>query len=287
MNYLAKNFFGFNRQRRGFRRFFRSPLAIIVIGAALWWLINQPTVYRFGQGVALALARPFWFIGGSVAESISQAGRFFDSRRALVAENNDLRRQTAKLEAVTLERDRLILDVQALREILNHSPSTIATRITATRVLTRPSQSPLGVIILDLGAAVRQPIAPDDLVIGAGAVALGRVAAVYPRTVAVKLFSAWGERLEVLIGSERIPAEARGRGGGNFTVFLPRDLAVAAGDPVMMIRGEVEYSLGRVSAVSSDPASAFQEILFRSPVNLDLLSWVEIRSDQQFQENRN
>lgn len=277
MNYLASNVLGSNRQR-GWRRFFRSPLALIIAGLVLWWLIKQPAVFHFGQGAALALARPFWSAGAAAAESVSRLARFFSSRRALMAENDDLRVRAAKMEELILERDRLILDLQNLREILNYSTSTIAATVTAARVLTRPGQSPSGMIILDAGIAVlRQPIAPGDLVLGAGGVALGEVAAVYPRTAAVKLFSAWGERFEALVGPERLPAEARGRGSGNFAVSLPRDLAVAVGDPVMTVRGGKEYGLGRISAVSSDPASAFQEILFRSPVNLDLLSWVEIR----------
>ncbi len=276
MNYLASNFLGSNRQR-GWRRFRRSPLGLVVIGLALWWFISRPAVYRLGESTVLALARPFWSAGGAVAENVSRASRFFASRRALLAENNDLRARAAKLEAFALERDRLNLDNQSLRELLNHRPATSAATVTAARVLTRPSQSPLGVIILDVGATTtRRPVAVGDLVLGAAGAALGEVATIDARTVKVALYSGWGRRLEVLIGPKRLPAEARGRGNGNFAVSLPRELAVAVGDSVTMIRGKEEYSLGTVSAVSSGPASAFQEILFRSPVNLELLSWVEI-----------
>lgn len=281
MNYLASNFLGSNR-RRGGRRFLRSPAAIVIIGLMFWWLISRPAVYRFGETAMLALARPFWSAGGRVIESASRVSRFFASRRALVAENNNLRIAAAKLETFALERDRLALDNQSLREILNRNVASTAAAVTvrtvtAARVLTRPNQSPFGMIILDVGAeTVRQSVAIGDLVLGAGGAALGEVAAVHPRAVKIKLFSAWGERLEVLVGSERIPAEARGRGGGNFAVSLPRDLAASADDPVMMIWDGDEYTLGRISAVLSDPAAAFQEILFRSPVNLDLLSWVKI-----------
>ncbi|MBI4136206.1 MAG: hypothetical protein HY481_01480 [Candidatus Vogelbacteria bacterium] len=279
MNYLASNFFGSNR-RRGFRRWLRSPLALIIIGLALWWFISRPAVYRFSEGVTLALAKPFWRAGGLAAERTRDSWRFFVSRRALLDENGKLRAAAAKVEALTLERDRLTLDNQSLREILNRNVSTAAAAVTAARVLTRPSQSLLSAIVLDVGAAtVRQPISPGDLILGAGGVALGEVAAAGARTVKVALYSGWGRRLEVRIGPERLPAEAIGRGGGNFAVSLPRDLAVASGDSVTMIRGEEEYSLGLVSTVASDPVNAFQEILFRSPVNLDLLSWVEIRSD--------
>jgi len=276
MNYRSNNFIGPSRQR-GFRRFFRSPFGLVLIGLALWWLISQSAVYRFGEGAVMALVRPFWSAGGAAAESVSRASHFFVSRRALLAENNNLRAAAAKLEALTLERDRLVIDNQNLREILNRNVSTTTASVTAARVLTRPSQSLFGLIVLDVGAAtVRQPVAAGDLVLGAGGAALGEVAAVGARTVKVALYSAWGRRLEVRIGPERLPAEAMGRGGGNFAVSLPRDLAVASGDSVTMIRGEEEYSLGLISTVISDPINAFQEILFRSPVNLDLLSWVEI-----------
>lgn len=259
------------------RSFWRSPGVIFLVGLGLIWLFGRPTIYRVGEGAALTLARPFWSLGAAVIDSAGQVRRFFSSRTEIINENERLRKALARFKAVDLERQRLTLDNEALRGFLNHVVSPSSETVTAARILTRPTQSPLTVIVADVGTeTTRRPPQAGDLVIGAGVAAIGEVMAVYSRTVKIELYSGWGKKLEVLLGPERVPAEALGRGGGNFSISLPRDLAAVVGDPVMVIRGETEYLLGEVKMVNRDPASAFQEILFRSPVNLELLSWVEI-----------
>jgi len=258
-------------------RFFRSPLGLILIIAALIWLFSRPLVYGFGERVVLTLARPFWSLGASGLETTSRFKQFFITKTKLINENERLQQNLTQLMAIEIERARLATDNAALRAILNYQSATSSVTRTAARILTRASQSPLDAITADVGQeTVRQPFVVGDLVVGAGNVALGQVIAIANRTVKIELYSSWGSKFDVLVGLGRVPAQAKGRGSGNFAISLPRDLAVKINDPVFVIRGENEYVLGIVKIIERDPSDAFQEIFFRSPLNLELLSWVEI-----------
>ena len=175
---------------------------------------------------------------------------------------------------MALDYDLVRRDNRTWQEIFNRRP--LAQSLTVGRLLTRESQSIFGAVIVDLGSEnTLRPVAVGDLALS-GDVALGEVTAVYPQTAKVQLYSTAGRQLEVLIGEERLPAPAIGRGGGNFYASLPRDLAIKIGMPVTVLIGAREYLLGVVKVVDRDPSEAFQKILFRSPVNLILLSWLEI-----------
>ena len=267
MNYRA-NFSG--------ARFFRSPIVILLSGLILVWLLGRPPVYRLGERLALTLARPFWSLGAAGLNTLGRVRYFFSARAELIAEIGRLNQIAANLETNELERQRLTLDNQRLREIFNRRAATTPRPVTMARVLTRPNQSPTGALIVDLGSAnTVMPLRPGDLAVSENA-AIGEISAVYDRTAKIELYSSWGKKIEALIGPDRITAEARGRGGGNYLVSLPRDLALKVGDPVFVSRAGAEYGLGEVRVIMRDPSDAFQEILFRSPVNLELLSWLEI-----------
>ncbi len=266
MNYRA-NFFG--------QRFFRSPIAIFLFGLVLVWLFSRPIIYRLGEQAVLTLARPFWSLGATGLNALGRTKYFFSSRTELINEIERLNKTVAKFRAVDLERQRLTLDNQALRKIFNRL-SPPPRPVTIARVLTRSNQSPTGVIIADIGSETADILPqPGDLVVSE-TTTIGEISAVYARTVKIELYSGWGKKLEVLIGPDRVAAEARGRGGGNYIVSLPRDLTLKIGDPIFIIRDTEEYLLGEIQIINRDPVNAFQEILFRSPVNLELLSWLEI-----------
>ncbi|MEK7585423.1 MAG: hypothetical protein AAB455_02845 [Patescibacteria group bacterium] len=277
MNYLDNNFQIFGRSG-GSRPKWRSPWLLGLIIVLLFWLITRPSVFRVGEGVALTLARPFWSAGSGFSGWLERQWQFLSSHSALTLENQKLKQDLLAYTALELERERLVSDNLALRGLLNYATSTSEHLTMAARVLTRVNQSATGVLALDVGSAVASiPLKLGDLVLdAASATALGEIVAVESRVSKFELFSAWGRKREVLIGETRVPAEALGRGSGNFRLSLPREVKVAVGDPVMMIIGTEEYSLGRVSVVNHDPIEAFQEIFFRSPVNLELLTWVRL-----------
>ena len=256
--------------------FWRSPFVLLLISVILIWLFSRPVVYGLGERLALTLTRPFWSFGASGLESIGRWKQFFADRTKLIDENSRLQTNLEKLMAVESERTRLSYDNSALREIFNyHAQAT--TVVTAAKILTRTNQSPFDVLIADVGSKTTK-ISPQvgDLVVGGSRVALGQVIAVYDQTVKIELFSNSGSKLDVSIGQDHLPAQAVGRGSGNFSASLPRDLSVKIGDLIMTIRGQEEYLVGEVRVIERNPSDAFQEILFRSPLNLELLSWVEI-----------
>ena len=79
----------------------------------------------------------------------------------------------------------------------------------------------------------------------------------------------------MFIGDSAIGAEAKGLGGGNFEIELPRNVDVFVGDSIYVsdINPRV---LGTIEYINSDPNDVFERILFKSPVNLFSLRFVDV-----------
>ena len=79
----------------------------------------------------------------------------------------------------------------------------------------------------------------------------------------------------MLIGETNISAEAIGRGAGNFIIKAPKEVAVTQGDIIRLPNLNPKF-FGTVQDVEQTVTSTFQLILFRLPVNINNLRWVEI-----------
>ena len=165
----------------------RSIFWIIGIGLGLWWLFSWPAIHVLGVKTAIATARPFWAISATGTRIGGGLIGFFKSQKALNEENRRLRQELDVLQSAVLDRERLKQDNQALREIFNRRQPE--EKITVGRLLTRPEQSPLGMVLVDVGQDnVSHSVAVDDLATSHGTVAIGRVAAVSAKTLKVELY---------------------------------------------------------------------------------------------------
>jgi hypothetical protein len=79
----------------------------------------------------------------------------------------------------------------------------------------------------------------------------------------------------VVLGSSSISVEAIGIGGGNFNIFLPREVEVKEND-VIVIPSITSNIFGIVEKVNFKETDSFQTVLFKSPVNISELSFVEV-----------
>ena len=89
------------------------------------------------------------------------------------------------------------------------------------------------------------------------------------------MYSSYGEKTLVLIGQNNVEKEAIGIGSGNFKVEMPREADVKEGDTIV-IPSISPNIFGVVEKVQFKATDSFQNVLFKSPINILELKWVEV-----------
>ena len=141
-------------------------------------------------------------------------------------------------------------------------------------ILARPPRVPYDSLIIDVGED--HEVQVGDLVYGEMDYLIGHIDAVYSKSSVVKLFSAPGEKIDVLLGSSTIPVVAEGRGGGNFYIKVPKNIDVVEGDEIT-VPSLKSVVLGTAEKVDSSDGEAFSYIYFKLPVSLNALHYVQIK----------
>ena len=143
-------------------------------------------------------------------------------------------------------------------------------------ILSRPPRVPYDALIIDIGE--KHDIHVGDLVYAEMDYIIGHVEVVYPNSSIVKLFSAPGEKIDVLVGSSTIPVVAEGRGAGNFYIKVPKNVPIAEGDQII-VPGLKPIVLGTAEHVDTSEGEAFSHIYFKLPVKLNALHYVQIKKN--------
>ncbi|MBI4118459.1 MAG: rod shape-determining protein MreC [Parcubacteria group bacterium] len=225
--------------------------------------------------VAYAVAVPLWKGEGMFTAKAKSILSVVQSKQLLLKENARLEDEMRRLKAEMLSLFLLKKENDELRHYLG------ATKVDATAilafVLVRPNRSPYDTLIVDRGG--EDGLHVGDLVSAPGGVAIGTVTFVSGKTAKVTLFSSPGEKAVVEIGASALRVDAVGQGGGNFEAKLPRGIEVKKGDLVSLIEKR-RIVLGIVESIKAEPADSFQILLFKLPVNIYELEWVEITKKQ-------
>lgn len=243
------------------------PKLILLVLAVFFLVFAGSAVLGRAGGFAVAIARPFW----------QAAAMFAGGEGTVLGENRELKAKVNQLEARLLEQNRLRSDNESLRAALGR---LITERPTVTaRIISNPWRNPYDTIILDMGSVnSKQSISSGDLVIFEDSILLGEVTAVYKQTTKVRLFSASGNEIPVVIGSGEgaIPAIATGQGAGNFLILLPRGIDVSSGMIVTTMFAGGPLTLGVISEIDRAPNESLQKIYSRNPINIAAINWVQI-----------
>ena len=237
---------------------YSAGAAIVIVALILW------RVPSFFPGLFMSVARPFWRTEFSIQSgALSSPGQ-------LLSENESLKMQLSGLE-LSIASTSVEAVLQENTELMAMLGRASSTPVVLAAVLSRPPYMPYDELIIDRGSG--DGIASDTLVYSPEMVLIGRVSALYSQTSAVTLFTSSGQKYSVLIGSDHIPADAVGRGGGQYQAEVPHGSAVAVGDAVSdQSLGDRDF--GVVVSVSSDPSSPFDQVIFAPPVNIYQLRWV-------------
>ncbi|MEK7610170.1 MAG: rod shape-determining protein MreC [Patescibacteria group bacterium] len=245
-------------------------VTILFLASAGSWLsglLSGPMINTLDVG---------WRTGGWLERQLTGWRVLFVTKSNLQVENRQLRSEIERRNVILASYRLLVEENHRLAALLGRQPAE-GKPVAMARVLSRASQSPYDALLIDLGHDNSSvPLTVGDWVVVDGQIALGQIAAVASRTAKVKLFSLPGVETPVRVGDDEVVSLARGQGGGNFSIRLPRSLEVSSGAPVRVVAPDRMLTLGVVAETIKTPADSFQEIIFKTPVNIYELNYVEI-----------
>ena len=250
----------------------------LIVGGVLFtlglFILLIPSVREVLSRTVYMVAPSVWEWGDGVKKATTLFIASTKERQALIFENEALKGDFARMEALVLDRNLLEERVATLEESLGRKGGD--SRILA-KVLWVPGRTPYDTFVVDVGS--EENVSVGDLVVYAGAGAVGEVSEVYARSAKIKLYSFPGETHPVLVGETEIPGMAVGRGMGNFEVKIPRDSLVLQEDWVFLPSrgtGQEKLILGTVGLVEKKQEESFDHVLFRAPFNTAEIHEVEV-----------
>ena len=244
------------------------PVIVLVFIAVFSNSEFLPRTFKEGLFfIATPMFKAERFLGDGIY-SVSAAWR---EKEGLFKENRGLEEQIEEYKTKLLLVNSLIEENRLLKERLGRGEDPRNSMLAV--VLSKPNRTPYDTLLIDVGR--EDGVESGDAVRAYDDVIIGVVADLTERSSIVKLFSSPGEEIHVTLGSENIATVARGAGGGNFEAELPRGVDVLPGD-VVSFPSISEEIAGVVERIEAYPADAYQTILFKSPVNLFTLKYVEV-----------
>jgi len=143
-------------------------------------------------------------------------------------------------------------------------------------ILVRPPQSPYDSLIINAGEDMG--IQTNDQVYAFSGFPIGEVIEVSAKRSTVKLFSAPGSKIEVLIGTSTTSALAEGKGGGNFFLKLPKVSEIKPGDAVVRSYLSPEV-FSVIESVDASEGEAYTYAYFKLPIHLNSLVYVLVKKN--------
>lgn len=202
--------------------------------------------------------------------SLSAAGEYIARQSALVKENARLRDELSRAQERALAYESVRRENDLLKTMLQLAQSSHGL---AAPVVSSYRASPYGTFLI--GAGRNRGIARDDLVLSDAGFVVGRVADAQDSTSIVRSVFANGSNIDVVVAEAA--ATARGEGGGNARVSLPRSIDVQSGDAVVSpaYGGRAVGIVGKVEEVST---SAEKIVYISLPVNISTLRYVYVQT---------
>jgi cell shape-determining protein MreC len=252
--YLPKN-----RSKRPYLIRVFILLAILILGAIVFRFVAHPIV---------SIVSPIWKAENKVMSSLRNSATFFTSQKSLVAENDMLKERLYFLEREMISLSNERIQEEVLFDLLGRKERS---EEVVASVLSRPSQTPYDVIIIDVGS--NDSISVGSQVSLPEGPILGLVSEVFPASAKVKLFSANGEETNAILERNQLPVTLIGTGGGNFKMALPRDVEIKKEDRILFA-DIFSRPVATVGEIVNNPTDSFIEVLAKSPTNIFTLRFV-------------
>jgi cell shape-determining protein MreC len=269
MNYLLD---------RKIKRKKNLQIALFLIFLFIIFYFRSPVFSKL-SGLSHFLFRPILALGHNTSLKLSDINYFFQSKKFLSAENEDLKSRLEKMSQQMSNYNSVLDENLKIKDILGREAESIEDKqnknnsILAT-ILSKPNQNFYNTLIIDTGK--EQGVKDGDYIFALGNVPIGRVALTYKNSSKVTLFSSPGEETEVVVSGSDIFLKIVGIGGGNFVMVLPRDIILEDKNEVVL-PGINPYVVAIKEAIISEPRNSFQKILLTSPVNIQQLKFVQVK----------
>ena len=230
--------------------------------------------------VRSALRHGVSFIGLGIAQGTHSVGGFFGSvatavrnKETLQNQNTALKAQVDQLTAQLATSTQLSQENADLKSAMNR---TSTANFTLAAVISKPPHSMYDTIIIDGGS--KNGFVTGQVVYADGQNPIGTIDQVLPTSAIVRLYSAPGQQTDARLSPSNIDVTIVGRGGGDFSATVPRDLVVTDGATV--VTKDIDQSVLAVyKKITSDSRDPFQTLLLVSPINVNGLAFVEVRQN--------
>ncbi len=232
--------------------------AVVLLGFLFNWL-------------AFWIGGPLWSMRENIAKRLVDIGSFFKTKSSLQDENFSLQK---KLD----EKNAEIITLKNQIDLYKGLDSYIAIKDTGVnesvvRVVTRPPQTPFDVLLIE---------AKDDF-IKAGQkvyfadVPVGFVESKTGSYARVFLFSNASSEFKVLIGANKVEADAKGKSQGNIYVTLPKNVDISVGDVVYLADGTIP--IGTVSEIDNNTSQSFVDVYVKMPFSPSHVDWLTVKKE--------
>lgn len=261
MNYLLKSSSFDDRKKNAKKKVFA---VILVLFIAIIILASTPA-----RNILFFVAEPIWKVKNLIADS--SFFEYFRTKQGLIDERVAIERKLFMVGDLLALNETLKKENETLKSLLGRQDTKLKTVLAS--ILAKPPQLPYDSLLIDIGE--NQQIKVGDQVVANTNIYIGEVSEVLSHSAKVSLYSTPGRKLSVVLGASAVTAEAVGIGGGNFNILLPREVEVKEGD-VIVIPAITSNVFGIVEKVDFQDKDSAQKVLFKSPVNISELSFVEV-----------
>lgn len=258
--------------KKTYRRNKRSPARSIALVAGVFLLLSAG-IFFFQpiSAIVRETARPVLGLGNTVSKGTASVFSSFFLGDACVristleSENENLRLELEKIQKENKQYDAMVD---------RYGKAAIDGEIIVADVLITPPQSMYDTIVIDHGE--KEGVVEGAYVYAAHNLFIGSVVAVSSHTALVEIVSSPGYVAEVIInGKEPVRTRVFGRGSGNLTAVLPRDVDILEGDEVIL-PGFGGIRIGNVDMIETEQNDPFQQIRIRIDVNFHTLTTVAV-----------
>ena len=230
---------------------------------------------NFSRNILFKIGRPFWSFSSSIVSFWNNNDGTFRSKKSLIEENASLMSQLQSSKNNLIFLNLVIKENDSLKDLLNRKRKS--DNLILASILVKPGLSPYDTLILDAGT--NDGITVGKLVMADASSYIGEISEVSDTSSKVKLYSSPGVKINVLVGPNNIEKEAIGIGDGTFKLEIPKEIGVKVGDNVVIPSMNTNI-FGIVEKVESKDTDSFQTVLFKSPINIQELKYVEIVLNQ-------
>ncbi|MEK9131539.1 MAG: rod shape-determining protein MreC [Patescibacteria group bacterium] len=256
MTYLLKT----KRQRgRDTRLFF------IVCGLVILIFLAYKPLSR----VLVFIGGPIWNASQALRATKETLWSTLSSKKDLLLAHQTLEQNVDQFTEIVAEVSMLREENAGLKDMLGRTPTK---KRLLSAVLGNPAQTPYDTLLIDVGSTYG---VTSGAKVSVRESVIGTVTEVTPKWSRVRLLSSPNEEHVVIIGKTKVTALATGRGSGNFDARLPRELDVSINDTVTFPELNKQV-LAVVEAIEVTPNDSFQRILFKSPINIAEIRFVEV-----------